>query len=55
MSWFWGSLWFWLLVPLAVYGVSAIVFAAYFRAKADYLRRYFHGTDQEKDNGNDAG
>lgn len=41
----------WVLVPVAVYGISRIVFAAYFRAKADYLRRYFHGNDQEKDGG----
>ncbi len=31
------------LVPLAVYGLARLVFAAYFRSKADYMRRFFRG------------
>lgn len=36
-----------LLAPLAVYGLARLVFTAYFRTKADYLRRFFHGVDKE--------
>lgn len=34
------------LGPVAVYGLARLIFAAYFRTKADYLRRFFHATDQ---------
>jgi len=38
------------LGPVAVYGLARLVFTAYFRSKADYLRRFFHGDiDQTKD------
>jgi len=47
-GWSWVVFCVTLLTPVAVYGVCRIVFAAYFKAKANYLRRYFHESDQEK-------
>lgn len=41
------------LVPVAVYGLARLVFTAYFRAKAEFLRRFFNGTDQTE--GQDRG
>lgn len=40
-----------LLAPVAVYGLARLIFAAYFITKANFLRRFFHGTDQTKNPG----
>lgn len=37
--------------PFVIYVVARIVCAAYFRAKAHYLRRYFHESGQTKGRG----
>lgn len=37
------------LVPIAVYGLARLIFTAFFRAKAEYLRRFFNdGTGEKK-------
>lgn len=40
-----------LLSPFIIYVVARIVCAAYFRAKAHYLRRYFNESGQTKGRG----
>lgn len=36
------------LAPFALYGVCRIIFSAYFRSKADYLRRFFRAQPDQK-------
>ena len=42
---------YFVLIPIAVYGLARIVFTAYFKSKADYLRRLFHGNNKTEDPG----
>lgn len=44
---------FCVLAPMVVYGLCRIIFATYFRMKADYLRRYFDGQLAEEESGHD--
>lgn len=37
--------------PFAVYLIAWVASAAFFRAKAHYLRRFFHESDQTKGGG----
>lgn len=43
---------YFIAIPIAVYGLSRIIFTAYFKSKANYLRRFFHGNGETK-NGNE--
>ena len=44
------------LAPIAVYGLARLVFTAYFRSKADYMRRFFsHGNIDKTEGNNESG
>lgn len=41
---------YFVLIPIAVYGLARIVFTAYFKSKANYLKEFFHhGNDKAED------
>jgi hypothetical protein len=41
---------YFVLIPIAVYGLARLVFTAYFRSKANYLKEFFHhGNSETKD------
>lgn len=43
-----------LLLPLAVWVIARVIFAAYFAAKAEFLRRYFNATDKAKNSSDET-
>lgn len=40
---------YFVLIPIAVYGLARLVFTAYFKSKANYLKEFFHGNSETKD------
>lgn len=44
-----------LLAPLAVWVLARVTFAAFFAAKAAYLRRFFHATGETQNGRGDGG
>ena len=45
---FWDYILLYLLALPAVYVLARVIFTAFHRSKADFLRRYFHGTSETK-------